>query len=66
MQITNINQEPKSYESALAELQELLSLLEQPQTPLDSLTIYTQRIAFLLQYCKQRLRQIETEIQKTL
>ena len=60
------NTEPISYSAALAELQQLLQELEKPTISLDQLTEYSLRIDFLLQYCKQRLRQTQTDLDKIL
>ncbi len=50
---------PKSYEAALDEIQKLLSAISDTQTKLADLNLYTQRIQFLLQFCREQLRSIE-------
>jgi exodeoxyribonuclease VII small subunit len=60
MNKNNINSAPKSYEAAFDEAQKLVQALEDPATTLEQLGIYTQRISFLLQYCRQRLQEVST------
>jgi exodeoxyribonuclease VII small subunit len=64
MKNTNNNSAPKSYEAAIAEAQKLVQALEDPATTLEELGTYTQRISFLLQYCRQRLQEVAENSQK--
>ena len=53
---------PKDYESALAELEAIVSEMEGGQLPLEaSLTAY-KRGAELLQYCRQQLTAAEQQV----
>jgi exodeoxyribonuclease VII small subunit len=54
--------EPKDYQSALTELQEILQALQDEQIPIDSLAEKAERAKALLQYCNQRLRQTEERL----
>ena len=60
------NQQPNSYESALNELQEILGKIENQAISLDELTEQTQRARMLIEHCRNRLRQIETETDQLL
>lgn len=53
---------PASYEAALQELEELTGRLESGQLPLDQLLSGYQRGAQLLQFCRERLEAVETQI----
>lgn len=53
---------PKDYESALAELEKIVSEMESGQLPLEaSLTAY-KRGAELLQFCRQQLADAEQQV----
>lgn len=53
---------PKDYESALAELEAIVSEMESGQLPLEaSLTAY-KRGAQLLHYCRQQLAEAEQQV----
>jgi exodeoxyribonuclease VII small subunit len=53
---------PKDYESALAELETIVSEMEAGQLPLEaSLTAY-KRGAVLLHYCRQQLTEAEQQV----
>lgn len=51
------------YESALAELEQLVGQLDAGQLPLDQLLSRYQRGSQLLAYCRARLDAVETQIQ---
>ena len=53
---------PATYETALQELEGLVSSLESSQLPLDQLLTVYQRGAQLLQFCRDRLEAVETQI----
>ncbi|SFB75612.1 Exodeoxyribonuclease VII small subunit [Polaromonas sp. OV174] len=53
---------PASYEAALQELEGLVSSLESGQLPLDQLLTGYQRGAQLLNFCRDRLQAVETQI----
>lgn len=54
---------PKDYESALAELEAIVTEMESGQLPLEaSLNVY-KRGAELLQYCRRQLADAEQQVQ---
>ena len=61
--MTNVPfQTPASYEAALEELEQLVSLIESGQLPLEQLLTGYQRGAELLQFCRDRLQAVENQI----
>jgi exodeoxyribonuclease VII small subunit len=60
------NQQSNSYETALNELQEILGKIENQAISLDELTEQTKRARMLIEYCRNRLRQIETDTDQLL
>lgn len=54
--------EPTSYESALAELENLVGAMEGGQMPLDRLLGSYQRSAELLEFCRRRLKAVEDQV----
>jgi exodeoxyribonuclease VII small subunit len=55
-------QTPASYEAALEELDQLVALIESGQLPLEQLLTGYQRGAQLLQFCRDKLQAVETQI----
>jgi len=55
-------QTPASYEAALEELEQLVSLIESGQLPLEQLLTGYQRGAELLQFCRDKLQAVENQI----
>ncbi len=53
---------PVNYESALAELEQLVMQLEGGQMPLDQLLTGYQRGAQLLKFCRDKLEAVENQI----
>ncbi len=53
---------PQSYESALAELEQLVQTLEGGAVPLDQLLTGYQRGAELLAYCRGQLQAVEQQV----
>ncbi len=53
---------PASYEAALQELEQLVSQLESGQMPLEQLLTGYQRGAELLNFCRERLQAVESQI----
>jgi exodeoxyribonuclease VII small subunit len=53
---------PASYEAALAELDTLVQAMESGQLPLDRLLAGYRRGARLLEFCRQRLAEVETQV----
>ncbi|MBI5270727.1 MAG: exodeoxyribonuclease VII small subunit [Burkholderiales bacterium] len=54
--------EPASYEAALQELDTLVQAMEAGQMPLDRLLEGYRRGAFLLNFCRERLAAVETQV----
>jgi exodeoxyribonuclease VII small subunit len=54
--------EPLNYEQALAELEALVSAMENAQLPLDDLLKSYRRGAQLLQFCRARLQDVEQQV----
>jgi exodeoxyribonuclease VII small subunit len=54
--------EPASYEAALAELDALVQAMEGGQLPLDRLLEGYRRGARLLDFCRARLAEVETQV----
>jgi exodeoxyribonuclease VII small subunit len=55
-------QPPANYEAALAELEQLVGLIESGQLPLEQLLSGYQRGAELLQFCRDKLQAVENQI----
>jgi len=53
---------PASYEAGLRELEQLVAALESGQLPLDQLLGSYQRGAALLQFCRDKLQEVEDQI----
>ena len=53
---------PASYEAALEELEQLTSLIESGQLPLEQLLAGYERGAELLKFCKDKLQAVENQI----
>ena len=53
---------PKDYESALAELENIVSEMESGQLPLEASLAAYKRGAELLQYCRQQLADAEQQV----
>lgn len=55
-----------TYENAYAELQKILSELQQSETSVEELTQKIKKASELISFCKTKLRSTESEIQKLL
>jgi exodeoxyribonuclease VII small subunit len=53
-----------TYDEALAELRSLLSELQEGQTGLEELSVKVKRAAELVQFCKEKLRSVEEEVER--
>lgn len=53
-----------SYEDALRELQVILEQLQNNEVPMDDLVQKVKRATTLIQYCKEKLRSTEEEVDK--
>lgn len=60
------NQQSNSYEAALNELQEILGKIENQAISLDEITEQTKKARMLIEYCRNRLRQIEADTDQLL
>lgn len=54
--------QPANYEQALAELEALVAAMEGGQLPLDGLLQSYRRGADLLNYCRERLEAVESQV----
>lgn len=57
-----MKKEQLSYSSAQAELQQIVRQLQDDQINMDDLAAKVKRAAELIDWCRQHLRQTETEI----
>ena len=53
---------PARYEDALAELERLVTAMEEGRMPLDSLLDSYRRGAELLEFCRDKLRAVEAQV----
>ncbi len=53
---------PRTYEEAYAELQQILSALQQENVRIDDLAAYIERARWLIQFCRERLREVEERL----
>lgn len=58
----DISATPPSYELALAELETLAAAMESGQLPLGDMMNGYRRASFLLEYCRQQLDTVESQI----
>lgn len=56
--------EKLTYAKALAELEEIVSKMESNQYQIDELTEKVKRVAVLVTFCKNKLRETNKEVQK--
>ncbi|MBR9920170.1 MAG: exodeoxyribonuclease VII small subunit [Bacteroidetes bacterium] len=55
--------EPKTYEAAFAELQEILNQVQNPETGVDELEKKMDRARQLIAWCRDRLRGLEEKLE---
>ena len=55
---------PTSYEEAAQELEQLVERMESNQLPLEELLAGYQRGQYLLDFCRERLAEVEAHLQK--
>jgi exodeoxyribonuclease VII small subunit len=55
-----------SYKEAIIELEEILQKLENSELDVDDLTLNVKRASELIKFCKARLYETETEIEKII
>lgn len=53
-----------SYEEAVRELQTIIDQLQNNEIPMDDLVQKVKRATTLIQYCKEKLRSTEEEVDK--
>jgi exodeoxyribonuclease VII small subunit len=53
-----------TYDTALAELNQILTTLQSDDTGLDQISMLVKRAAELSTFCKTKLREIEEDIEK--
>lgn len=56
----------QTYESALNELQNIISEIENDEIGIDQLSVKVKRAAELLKFCQQKLRNTEDDVNKIL
>jgi exodeoxyribonuclease VII small subunit len=57
---------PLTYENALNELNQILDAIENQSIGIDKINEYTSRASFLIEFCKNKLRNLELENDKIL
>ncbi|MCC6460053.1 MAG: exodeoxyribonuclease VII small subunit [Saprospiraceae bacterium] len=55
---------PATYETAYAELQQLVNALQNESVGIDELAEKVERAQWLIRFCRERLRQVETDVAK--
>ncbi|MCK9266295.1 exodeoxyribonuclease VII small subunit [bacterium] len=58
--------EEMTYSNALAELEEIVALIENEDIEMDSLLEKVKRASLLLKVCRAKLRETEEEVKKVL
>ena len=64
-----MNQQPVdtlSYSASVAELEEIVKLMQSDKCDIDHLTDYTRRAAELLAHCRSRLTATQEQLRETL
>ncbi|HIX44644.1 MAG TPA: exodeoxyribonuclease VII small subunit [Candidatus Barnesiella excrementipullorum] len=62
----NTSSDNLSYTQAIAELEQLVARLQNPQCEIDKLREYTARALQLIQYCKTKLSETDNDLKKLL
>ncbi|MCF1716794.1 exodeoxyribonuclease VII small subunit [Flavihumibacter sp. RY-1] len=57
---------PLTYESAYAELQEIVTALENETISVDELALKVKRATQLVAFCQEKLKSTETELDKII
>jgi len=55
-----------NYNEAVAEIESIISKIENQELDIDELSINVKRVAELLKFCKLKLKNTEEEVQKIL
>jgi len=61
-----MSKDPKSYEAAMSELDDILKSLESENTNIDKLSSLVKRAQELVSFCKTKLRVIGDELNETI
>ena len=62
--VTPCEKKKMTYENALKDLQTIVAAIENEEVSIDELTVKVKRAGELIQYCKEKLRQVEKEIEE--
>jgi exodeoxyribonuclease VII small subunit len=54
------------YAEAIAEIEEIISKIEEEELDVDEITQKVKRVSFLLNLCREKLRNTEAEVDKIL
>jgi exodeoxyribonuclease VII small subunit len=54
------------YSEAIAEIEEIIKKIEQEELDVDELSNQVKRVSFLINYCREKLRNTEEEVNKIL
>ncbi|MGB9745905.1 MAG: exodeoxyribonuclease VII small subunit [Bacteroidales bacterium] len=55
-----------SYGEAIAEIEEIIRKIEQEELDVDELSDKVKRVSFLINYCREKLRNTEEEVNNIL
>ncbi|MBK6620976.1 MAG: exodeoxyribonuclease VII small subunit [Saprospirales bacterium] len=55
-----------TYDEALSELKNILQQLQEGKVPMEEMSLKVKRAAELVQFCKEKLRGTEEEVEKLL
>jgi exodeoxyribonuclease VII small subunit len=61
-----MNKKKGSYKEAIAEIEEILSQIENNELDVDELSEKVKRVSSLINMCKEKLKNTEEEIEKIL
>ena len=57
---------PKSYDQAICELENIVKQIENEELSMDTLLEQIKQAAELIEFCKQRLKTVDEEVQKIM
>lgn len=55
-----------TYKEAIAEIEEILGLMESEELDVDDLSVKVKRVSELIRMCRKKLLQTEAEVEKVL
>lgn len=55
-----------SYGEAIAEIEEIIKKIEREELDVDELSDQVKRVSYLINYCREKLRNTENEVNKIL